>query len=159
MRKLAGSEGRAVVSTPLTTIELAFQEDVCNMRLLAGMPQRIETLAASAGYTRQRAYFEPGAYFALDLWERNTFGTTAWRVIVARTVGAGEPACRLPCVRPGAYPLLDVQGATRARAALHWLAAHGDALERIPERDFALAQAHFQRAPLARVRAYLETSP
>ncbi|MFC6842360.1 DUF2840 domain-containing protein [Xanthomonas theicola] len=142
----------------MTTVELAYQEGVCNVRLLYGNAMRIDTLAAHAGHTRQRAYFGPGAVFGLDLWERNGYGTTAWRVIVARTVQPGQPARRMPCVRPGAYPLLDVQGATRARAALRWLADHGDALAAIAEHDYLLAQAHFARAPLARLRAYLEAS-
>ena len=64
----------------------------------------------------------------------------------------------MPQVQPGAALLLDVEGATRARAALVWLRPYidsGDALT-LPEARFVEAGFRLKNTPLVRLKAYTE---
>jgi Protein of unknown function (DUF2840) len=102
------------------------------------------------------AFFRPGDRFGLALWEANDFGTTHWRVLVCRTLRAGESGTRVPQVRPGAHVLLDIEGATRAKAALHWLSPYvqsGDAAL-LPDAIFAETEFRLKNTPLARLNSY-----
>lgn len=138
-----------------TRVRTEYLEGQTNSRLIAGVPIRQETIIAVPGHTVELHYFEPNKRFALDLWSRNEFGTTAWRVLVARTIGPGEVAHRLPHVHPAAIPLLDVEGATRAKAALRWLRDQGDAVEALTEDVLLNADQFFNHAAMKRIRTYL----
>jgi Protein of unknown function (DUF2840) len=147
------SDGEAL----LTEVHLEYRSNR-RYRLLFGLPFDVIAMDHPAPPGGRIAFFRPGDRFGLALWEANDFGTTSWRVLVCRALGAGEPGARIPQVRPGAQVLLDVEGATRAKAALHWLRPYiegGDALS-IPEDRFAEANFRLKNTPLARLKAYAE---
>ncbi|WNL48576.1 DUF2840 domain-containing protein (plasmid) [Dyella sp. BiH032] len=140
---------------PATRIRTEYKEGVLNNRLIAGNPLRKEVLASTAGHTIELAHFAPHQRFALDLWRRNEFGTTAWRVIVGRTIAPGEYGQKLPGVHPAAVPLMDVSGATRARAALRWLRDKSDEIDELTEAELVSADMFFNNAPMKRIRTYI----
>lgn len=130
-------------------------------RLLFGLPFDVIAMDHPAPPGGRIAFFQPGDRFGLALWEANDFGTTHWRVLVCRALRADEAGVRVPQVQPGACVLLDVEGATRAKAALQWLRPYietGDALAlpeaRIVEIDFWL-----KNSLLARLKAYAGETP
>lgn len=131
----------------------AYAEGRVNRRVLVGSPvKRGPWVPGADGVQRRLLGFPAGARFVFDLWERNEWGTTRWRVVVARAVAPGEAAVALPSVRPGAAILADIQGAQRVRAFLAWLRQHGDRIERFSEAELARIELHFLRMPLARLR-------
>jgi hypothetical protein len=106
----------------LTRVCTRFREGVKNYRVLFGMPEKTETVHQIEGETDQVYYFAAGARFALDLWKRNTFGTTQWRCYVCEAVAPGTQAETVPCVAPAAKVLLETKGAAQSRLFLAWLA-------------------------------------
>jgi hypothetical protein len=144
-------------ATPYTEVQLEYRSNR-RYRLLFGAPFDIVDMDQPRPPGGRIAFFAPDARFGLALWEANDFGTTAWRVLVCRALRAGETGARVPQVQPGAAVLLDVAGATRARAALRWLRPYvdaGDALA-LPEARFIDANLWLNDAPLARLKAYVE---
>lgn len=132
----------------------AFAKDRINRRSILGNPVYEGPWTTGAdGIRRRLLRFAPGTRFAIDYWERNDYGTTRWRVVVCAAITAGEEGTILPAVRPAALVLADVQGSTRVRAFLAWLAAKGDHLDRYSPAQWARIELHFQRIPLARLRA------
>lgn len=144
----------------LTEVQLEYRSNR-RYRLLFGAPFDVIAMDHPASPGGRIAFFRPGGRFGLALWEANDFGTTRWRVLVCRALGIGEAGSRVPQVKPGAHVLLDVEGATRAKAALYWLRPYieaGDALAlseaRLIEADFSL-----NNTPLARLKAYARCRP
>jgi hypothetical protein len=151
------SEGASSSELLLTEVHLEYRSNR-RYRLLFGLPFDVIAMDHPAPPGGRIAFFRPGDRFGLALWEANDFGTTQWRVLVCRALGASEAGKRMPQVRPGAHILLDVEGATRARAALQWLAPYveaGDALS-LPDERFAEADFRLNNTPLARLKAYAE---
>jgi hypothetical protein len=149
----AGSTGEVL----WTEVHLEYRSNR-RYRLLFGLPFDVVSMDHPHPPGGRIAFFRPGDRFGLALWEANDFGTTHWRVLVCRALAADEPGVRVPQVRPGAHVLLDVEGATRAKAALHWLAPYveeGDALA-LPEERFREAEFRLKNTPLARLKAYTE---
>jgi hypothetical protein len=141
----------------LTEVHLEYRSNR-RYRLLFGLPFDVNAMDFPALPGGRIAFFRPGDRFGLALWEANDFGTTHWRVLVCRALAFHETGARVPQVRPGARVLLDVRGATRAKAALHWLAPYveaGDALS-MPEERFVETEFRLKNTPLARLKAYAE---
>jgi hypothetical protein len=144
----------------LTEVHLEYRSNR-RYRLLFGAPFDVIAMDHPTPPGGRIAFFRPGDRFGLALWEANDFGTTHWRVLVCRAVALHETGARVPQVRPGACVLLDVKGATRAKAALHWLAPYveaGDALS-MPEERFVETEFRLKNTPLARLKAYAEGNP
>jgi len=153
----AASDERSTGETLLTEVHLEYRSNR-RYRLLFGLPFDVIAMDHPAPPGGRIAFFRPGDRFGLALWEANDFGTTHWRVLVCRALASAENGVRVPQVRPGAHILLDVKGATRAKAALHWLAPYveaGDALS-LPEERFAETEFRLKNTPLARLKAYAE---
>jgi hypothetical protein len=151
---------RANSHAPLTEVHLEYRSNR-RYRLLFGLPFDVVAMDQPHPPGGRIAFFRPGDRFGLALWETNDFGTTHWRVLVCRTLRAGETGMRVPQVRPGAHVLLDVKGATRAKAALYWLRPYvesGDALA-LPEARFVETEFRINNTPLPRLKAYVEAHP
>jgi hypothetical protein len=141
----------------LTEVELEYRSNR-RYRLLFGAPFDVIAMDQPAPPGGRIAFFRPGDRFGLALWDANDFGTVSWRVLVCRALGFGESGVRVPQVRPGAHVLLDVEGATRAKAALYWLRPYieaGEALA-LPEARFAEVDFRLKNMPLARLTVYAE---
>jgi|GEM_PF-2214551 len=141
----------------LTEVHLEYRSNR-RYRLLFGLPFDVIAMDHPAPPGGRIAFFRPGDRFGLALWEANDFGTTDWRVLVCRALASHETGARVPQVRPGACVLLDVKGATRAKAALHWLAPYveaGDTMS-MPEERFVETEFRLKNTPLARLKAYAE---
>lgn len=109
-------------SQTFTRVEELYLEGQKNYRLLFGRP--IKTATTEFKYqdiTQRVLYFKPGDIFALDLWDRNEYGTTKWSVFVLQAALPGELAVRVPQVKPGAKILLQASGQKYAREALKLL--------------------------------------
>ena len=142
---------------PMTEVHLEYRSNR-RYRLLFGAPFDIVDMDAPRRPGGRIAFFRPGDRFGLVLWELNDVGTTRWRVLVCRALRAGETGARLPQVQPGAVTLLDVEGATRARAAMVWLRPYidsGYALA-LPEARFTEADFRLNNTPLVRLKVYAE---
>lgn len=136
----------------------AFEEGRANRRVIVGKPSKTGAWQVGKDSTRRRLLgFDQGARFVLDCWERNDYGTTRWRVVVCQALPPGEQGTRVPSVRPGVALLADIQGAARVRAFLSWLRQQGDRIERFTAAEWARIELHFQRMPLARLRAIAGT--
>jgi hypothetical protein len=106
----------------LTQASLVFIEGKLNYRLLFGHPLKIVDKEFEYGRTTRRiAYFRPGDIFALDIWERNEYGTTLWAVYVLQAAAPGEIALPVPQVKPAAKILLEACGKEKAQRALKLL--------------------------------------
>ena len=129
----------------LTTVATEFREGQRNDRLLFGHPAHTAVLESREGLTRGTAAFAAGARFALDLWRRNTYGTTQWRVFVCEAIDPPEEGEWVPCVTPAVRVLLASRGVAQSRLVLAWLreleAEAVDVLTCPPERFEA---AHFR---------------
>ena len=120
----------------LTAVSLHFLEGERNYRLLFGNPVKITTKGQRYGETQETAFFRPGSIFAVDLWDRNKYGTRRWRVLILKAGNVGETVERVPQISPGAHKLLDTQGTFRCKLLLQWLRmveAEGDPADRPPE--------------------------
>lgn len=132
----------------------AFEEGRANRRVIVGKPSHTGPWKTGKDGTRRRLLgFDQGARFVLDCWERNDYGTTRWRVVVCEALPPGERGTRVPAIRPGVALLADVTGAARVRAFLAWMRQQGDRIERFTPAELARIELHFQRQPLARLRA------
>lgn len=125
----------------LTAVQIHFEEGRRNYRLLFGKPERTNVQEHRHGFTLETAYFAPGAIFALDLWDRNDYGTVQWQVFILQALAPGDnPAdstviATVPQVNQPVAVLLHTKGTKRCRAALHWLRlveAAGDPTLRAP---------------------------
>lgn len=144
---------------PLTEVHLEYRSNR-RYRLLFGAPFDVIDMDHPRPPGGRIAFFRPDERFGLALWEANDYGTTQWRVLVCRALRAGESGTRVPQVHPGAVVLFDVEGATRAKAALYWLRPYiesGDALT-LPEARFVEADFHIKNTPLVRLKAYTEVA-
>lgn len=132
----------------------AFEEGRANRRIIVGNPaSKGQWTVGADGIRRRLLGFDVGARFVLDCWERNDYGTTRWRVVVCEALVPGGGGVRVPSIRPGVALLVDVQGAARVRSFLAWLRVQGDRIERYSAAELARIELHFQRMPLARLRA------
>jgi len=104
-----------------TAVALHYLEGRRNYRLLFGHPANLATEDHRYGETHDIAYFRPGSIFAVDLWDRNEYGTTRWRVYILKAGTVGEVVDRVPQVRPGAHILLRVEGTKRCKLLMQWL--------------------------------------
>ena len=103
----------------LTRFEILYAEGKCNHRLLFGHPLKtVEKDFIYGAITRKLAFFKPGDIFAIDLWERNQYGTKNWAVYVLQAAEAGEAATCVPQVSPAAKILLEARGKKKAKIAL-----------------------------------------
>lgn len=115
--KLIRNEPEA--TTPLTQVEIHYIEGQRNYRILFGKPVKVESKAYGfREITRKLVYFRPGDIFALDLWERNQYGTSSWSVYVLQAAYPGETAFTVPQVKPAVKILLEAVGPHKAKAAL-----------------------------------------
>jgi Protein of unknown function (DUF2840) len=146
-------------NAPLTEVHLEYRSNR-RYRLLFGAPFDVIDMDHPRPPGGRIAFFRPGDRFGLALWEANDYGTTHWRVLVCRALRAGESGTRVLQVHPGAAVLLDVGGATRAKAALYWLRPYIESGEAIalPEARFVEADFHIKNTPLARLKAYSEAA-
>lgn len=142
-------------SVPATEVRLDHRTNR-HYRLVFGAPFEVLAVDHSHAITARRATFRPGDRFGLALWEANDFGTTQWRVLVCRALRAGETGVRVPQVRPGAQVLLDIAGATRAKAALRWLSPYVESglATKLPDEVFIAAGFRLANMPLARLKSY-----
>jgi hypothetical protein len=144
---------------PLTEVHLEYRSNR-RYRLLFGAPFDLIDMDHPRPPGGRIAFFRPGERFGLALWEANDYGTTQWRVLVCRALRAGDTGSRVPQVHPGAVVLLDVEGATRAKAALYWLRPYiesGEALA-LPEARFVEADFRLENTPLVRLKAYTDAT-
>ncbi|MFQ6552736.1 DUF2840 domain-containing protein [Aestuariibius insulae] len=98
----------------LTEVELVWEEGREERWIRFGRPSRERILDCH----RRIVAFAPGANFALVRWQGNTYGTTASRIDVLRTLGPGESGLGVPCVTPGGASLLRLSGWPKVAAAL-----------------------------------------
>ncbi len=132
----------------LTAVSLHFLEGQRNYRLLFGHPVKTSTESHRYGETHETAFFRPGAIFAVDLWDRNKYGTRRWRILILKAGNAGETVDRVQQVFPGAHKLLDTHGTVRCKLLLQWLRmveAAGDPSDRPAE--FYIARDHMLKGP------------
>jgi hypothetical protein len=149
-----------IANAPLTEVHLEYCSNR-RYRLLFGAPFDVIDMDTPRPPGGRIAFFRPGDRFGLVLWELKDVGVTHWRVLVCRALRPGETGARVPQVQPGAVTLLDIAGATRARAALTWLRPYidrGDALA-LPEERFIEADFRLKNTPLVRLKAYVEVQP
>jgi len=112
----------APLSHFLTQVETVYLQGRLNYRLLFGHPVRVvENDFVYGERTRKTSYFQPGEIFALDLWRRNEYGTSAWAVYVLQAAEPGEEAMPVPQVKPAVKVLLEAVGQTHAKQALRLL--------------------------------------
>jgi hypothetical protein len=110
------------IAQPFTRVEELYLQSQKNYRLLFGKPIKSETTEFKyQEITRRVHYFKPGDIFAIDLWERNDYGTTNWSVFVLQAALPGEFAVRIPQVKPAAKVLLEASGQKLAREAVRLL--------------------------------------
>lgn len=98
---------------PLTRVHLRHWPKVADDWLRFGHPaseQLVDRRRTIAG-------FLPDTVFAYVRWRGSDYGTTSWRLAVARAVGPGEPATALAGVWPGAEVLLSASGDGPVRRA------------------------------------------
>lgn len=139
----------------LTEVHLMYRSNR-RYRLLFGTPFDVVAMDQPHPPGARIAFFKPGERFGLALWEANDFGTIRWRVLVCRALHAGQTGTRVPQVRPGAHVVLDITGATRAKAALQWLSSHvsSGAVIALPDTAFIEAGFRIANTPLSRLKAY-----
>jgi hypothetical protein len=101
-------------SSALTRVTLALISGRANIWLRFGHPLYERYIDA----VRRQVDFPSGVLLGRVHWEGNDYGTTHWSLQVLRTVGAGECACRIPGIEPGAEVLLRVSGADKVRQVL-----------------------------------------
>jgi len=144
---------------PPTQVEILYQEGKLNYRLLFGHPRKlVEKEFVYGRITRKEAFFEPGDIFALDLWQRNQYGTTAWAVYVLQATVPGEKsAVKIPQVEPGARVLLEAHGQSRAKLALALLKEIEDRTDpaTLPAIRFLLADLRLKAMKPTRERSSL----
>lgn len=143
-------------STPAIGAQIveAFEKGRANRRLLMGQVAHVGPWKWCADGIKRRLVSVPvGARIVLDLWERNDYGTTRWRVVVFDVVSGQEPVQIVPSVRPGVAILADIQGAIRVRAFLRWLRENGDILRRSTRDEIARIELHFMRENTTKLRA------
>jgi len=123
----------------LTLICQHFVPDVCNHRLRFGVPQLVTKL----DNYRSIAVFSPDTIFGYIRWQRNQYGTTLWRLVIAKTVHNGRVQ-KYAGILPGAHILVNVSGVNAVKQALmrldYWEAQAGGDLSNIPETRWR----HFQ---------------
>lgn len=105
----------------LTAVSLSFCEGQRNYRLLFGHPIKTVIDSHRFGETHETAYFRPGDIFAVDLWDRNKYGTRRWRILILQAGNVAETVERVPQVTPGARKLLETHGTFRCKLLLQWL--------------------------------------
>jgi hypothetical protein len=106
----------------LTRVETLFLEGRCNYRLIFGHPLKVVQQEFEFNrITRKHAFFKPGDIFALDLWDRNAYGTTKWAVYVLQAAGPDEASVPVPQVEPAAKVLVEAVGKEHAQVALRVL--------------------------------------
>jgi Protein of unknown function (DUF2840) len=132
---------------------------VLNNRVFVGIPRRTgDWVTGSDAVARRLLYFAAGDRFGLDFWGANEYGTTAWRVVICEALGAGEHGDKLPHVRPLVSVLLDINGAQRGQAFMHWLRLNNDDLfSRTPEQWNPIHH-YFNRSPLVRLKGLISST-
>lgn len=150
----------ACADAPLTEVHLEYRSNR-RYRLLFGAPFDVIDMDHPRPPGGRIAFFRPGDRFGLALWEESDSGATSWRVLVCRALRAGETGTHVPQVRPGAAVLLDVEGATRAKAALYWLRPYIESGEplALPEARFLETDFRLKSTPLVRLKAYTDGAP
>lgn len=146
-----------------TVVYEEFAEGRRNYRLLFGQPIRRRDVRSHEGYSARVNFFGPGTRFALDLWDRNEYGTIRWRCFVCESVTAGQAAETVPCVTPAASVLLSTKGAAESRLFLTWLAGlEGEGVDPITcpaemflAADFRLHGTRADTAPVQRLSGRL----
>ncbi|MDA8093988.1 MAG: DUF2840 domain-containing protein [Betaproteobacteria bacterium] len=119
----------------LTSVELRYVEGACNYRLIWGLPVRTIKHTHHFGEGHESALFSPGSIFALDLWDRNEYGTIRWRIFILQAGTVGDTVQPVPHVHPGAHVLLHTEGTRRCKLLVQWLRlveADGDPTSRPP---------------------------
>lgn len=145
---------KAPISVDALELVESFAKGRANRRVLIGEPRvKRPWVDCRDGIKRRLVTFSGGQRFALNLWERNDYGTTRWRVVIAEAPMPGEVCSVLPAMRPGARILADVQGSARVRAFMAWLRSNAGRIGQMKPAELARVELHFQRAPIARLRA------
>ena len=153
----AGDTPQEADALRLTEVHLVYRSNR-RYRLLFGTPFDVVAMDQPHPPGARIAFFRPGERFGLALWEANDYGTVRWRVLVCRALHVGQSGTRVPQVVPGAHVLMDVAGAARAKAALHWLAPYvqsGD-VAGLPDATFIETGFRLATTPLVRLRAYAQ---
>jgi hypothetical protein len=88
-----------------------------NVYLRFGAPARMLCIDGQ----RRRALFAPGATFCRIWWERNTYGTIWWRLIIVQAKAPRDLVQTVTGVAPGASILLSVHGKPRVKSVLRLL--------------------------------------
>ncbi|MBO9707992.1 MAG: DUF2840 domain-containing protein [Caulobacter sp.] len=105
--------------TPLTEVELLWQEGVVERWLRFGKPIE-ETIIDRR---RRLVAFAPGAVFAYVRWAANAHGTIVSRLDILRAAGPGEALQTIPYIRPGGESLLRLFGWPVVQRALQHINA------------------------------------
>ncbi|MCF6275923.1 MAG: DUF2840 domain-containing protein [Robiginitomaculum sp.] len=118
--------------------------DVCNHRLRFGVPQKVTKL----DNYRSVVAFKPGNIFGYIRWQRNEYGTTLWKLVIAKTVRQGRIQ-KFAGILPGAEILVNISGVNAVKQALtrldYWEKQAGD-LTMVPETRWR----HFQNGIIIR---------
>lgn len=129
----------------LTLICQHFVPDICNHRLRFGVPQLVTKL----DNYRSVAAFGPDTIFGYIRWQRNQYGTTLWRLVIAKTLQDGRIQ-KYAGILPGAHILVNVSGVNAVKQALtrfdYWETQAGGDLSTIPETRWQ----HFQNGIIIR---------
>ncbi|WP_165776835.1 DUF2840 domain-containing protein [Paremcibacter congregatus] len=66
-------------------------------------------------------YYRPGQLLGYIRWQAGEYGSRLWRFMILRTVSftGKSPSHQVEGVSPGAYIILDVEGALKVRAAMN----------------------------------------
>lgn len=141
----------------LTQVEELYLEGEKNYRLLFGNPIRSETVELKfKKVTRKIHYFRAGDIFAVDLWDRNSYGTTKWSVYVIQAAYPGEIAIPIPQVSPAARVLLVAEGQKYARVAVRLLKEIENRTDptRLPPARFLLTDFRMKASNAAQRKGY-----
>ena len=137
--RLDASVVRCQLMSDLTLICQHFVPDICNHRLRFGVPQSVTKL----DNYRSVAAFIPDTIFGYIRWQRNEYGTTLWRLVIAKTVHE-DRIQKYAGILPGAHILVNVSGVNAVKQALkrldYWEGQAGGELSNIPETRWR----HFQ---------------
>lgn len=109
------------MSNYITVVESVFAQRAYNYWTPYGKPVKEEVIFRTPEASKTRLYFAEGSLFVYDMWESNKYGSTAWRVIIARALGVGESGFIVPNITPAVNVLFDVTGKERSQLALAWL--------------------------------------
>lgn len=102
------------MTSTLTRVGLVTIRRRINVYLRFGRPSIVTPMDPQRRY----AFFAPGQVFCRIWWERNTYGTTRWQLVIMQAMGPHQVVQTIVGVAPGATILLAADGVRPVKSAL-----------------------------------------